>query len=221
MSLTLIDRLHPRLRQKQQAEIDDGQLSKLEELELLSPEQLHPLAQLSLLLLIIGGIFFIGLDIASYYWHRHTLALNLSFGRVLLWLVINILGYFLILPIHEVIHGLAFQLWGGKPYYGTKWPLALYCGARNQLFRRNQYLVVGIAPFVIITVAGVIFTLLSPVLASYTLFASIGNFSGAAGDLWTVRRLLQNPNAILVEDTESGFRIWELTPSSSNGRMLT
>src|SRR5581483_12189157 len=110
---------------------------------------------------------------------------------VILWLVFNILGYIIILPIHEAIHGLAFAFWGGKPYFGTKLPLALYCGAKNQLFRRNQYLVVGLAPLVVITLAGIILTLFSPVLASYTIFATAGNFSGAAGDVMVARRLLR------------------------------
>jgi len=128
----------------------------------------------------------------------------------LCWLVINVVGYFLILPIHEVVHALAFILWGGKPYFGTKLPLALYCGAKNQLFHRNQYLVIGLAPLVVLTIAGVIFTLLNPVLASYTLFASLGNASGSAGDVWTVARLLRHPKSMLVEDTAAGYRVWEV-----------
>ena len=83
-------------------------------------------------------------------------------------------------------------------------------GAKGQLFRRNQYLVVGLAPLVVITLAGISFTLVSPALASYTIFATAGNISGSAGDLWAVRRLLRQPHSILVEDTEVGYRAWQL-----------
>ncbi len=131
------------------------------------------------------------------------------------------MGYILILPIHELIHAAVFTLWGGKPYFGTKLPYALYCGARQQLFRRNQYLVVGLAPLVLITLAGIIFTLVSPALASYTIFATVGNISGAAGDLWVAWRLLRLPRSILVEDTEAGYRAWELTELSSHDTMST
>ena len=55
-------------------------------------------------------------------------------------------------------------------------------GAKGQLFQRNQYLVVGLAPLVVITLAGISFTLASPALASYTIFATAGNISGSAGD---------------------------------------
>jgi hypothetical protein len=67
---------------------------------------------------------------------------------------------------------------------------------------------------VVITLAGIIFTLISPVLASYTLFVTIGNISGAAGDVWSVRRLLRLPATVLVEDTEAGYRVWEVTTDS-------
>ncbi len=210
MSLTIIDRFHPRLVREEQKAIDAGQIHKLEELELLEPAQLQSLAKISLQMLGIGTIFFVVLNYATYFWRTHTLALHITAGGVLLWLVINIIGYLLILPIHEVVHALAFLFWGGRPYFGTKLPLALYCGAKNQLFHRNQYLVVGLAPLVVLTLAGIIFTLINPVLASNTLFASLGNVSGAAGDVWTVARLLQRPKSVLVEDTEAGYRVWEV-----------
>jgi signal transduction histidine kinase len=215
LPLTLIDRFHPHLRDEQQEAINTGHIRKLEEIELLEPEQLRPLALLSVLLLLIGALFF---GLLNYY--AYTLQTLSNPGikggwSLLLWILINIIGYILILPIHELIHAAAFVLWGGKPYFGTKLPYALYCGAKNQLFHRNQYLVVGLAPLVVITLAGIIFILLSPALASYTIFAIVGNFSGAAGDVWVVRKLMRRPRSILVEDTEAGYRAWELTESSS------
>ena len=213
MPLTLVDRFHPHLRQEQQAAINAGQLRKLEELELLEPQKLRPLAMLSVYMLLVGSVFFVGLNLATYYWQHHVFSLGITGWEWLLWLIVNIIGYILILPIHEIIHALVFAFWGGKPYFGTKLPFALYCGAKSQLFRRNQYLVVGLAPLVVITLAGIVFTLYAPALASYTLFATIGNVSGAAGDVWTVKRLLQYPKTALVEDTETGYRIWEITPS--------
>jgi len=166
------------------------------------------------LLLIIGAIFFGLLNYASYTQQTHSTP-GINGGKsLLIWILINIVGYILILPIHELIHAAAFLLWGGKPYFGARLPYALYCGAKNQLFRRNQYFVVGLAPLIVITLAGILFILISLVLASYTLFALIGNFSGAAGDIWVVRSLLRQPPTVLVEDTEVGYRAWELTGSS-------
>jgi putative zincin peptidase len=219
MTLTLIDRFHPRLRNQQQEAINAGHLHKLEEAELLEPQQLRPLALLSLLMLVIGGVFFALLNLASYAWHTHAALASIGGWGLLLWIVINIVGYILILPLHELVHAAAFLLWGGRPYFGTKLPYALYCGAKNQLFRRNHYLVVGLAPLVVITLAGIIFTLVSPTLASYTIFATVGNISGAAGDVWAARRLLRLPPSVLVEDTEAGYRVWQLTPPPSGDTM--
>lgn len=213
--LTLIDRFHPHQRPEQQEAINNGHIHKLEEIELLEPAQLRPLALLSLLLLLIGVIFFGLLNYISYTQQVHPATGINGVKGLLLWITINIIGYILILPIHELVHAAAFIFLGGKPYFGAKLPYALYCGAKNQLFHRNQYFVVGLAPLVVITLAGIIFILLSPVLASYTLFALIGNFSGAVGDIGVVRKLLRRPPSILVEDTESGYRAWELAESSS------
>lgn len=211
MPLTLIDRFHPHLRLEQQAAIDEGKLLKRDELELLGPEQLQPLASLSLLMFGISAVFFVALNFAAYEMQFHTLIGNISVLSILIWIVINILGYVIILPLHEIIHGLVFALWGGKPFFGAKLPFALYCGAKKQLFRRNQYLVVGLTPLVVITLAGIILTLLAPRLAAYTLLATTGNFSGAAGDIWVARRISRQPRDILVEDTETGYSAWEIS----------
>src|SRR5713101_4487908 len=211
MSLTIVDRFQPRLRAEQQAAIDAGHIRKVEELALLERDQLLPLARLSLQMLLVGAAFFGLLDYGVFVLRYHTFNLHITGGGVLLWLVISVIGYCLMLPLHELLHGAAFLLWGGKPYFGAKLPYALYCGAKNQLFRRNQYLVVGLAPLVVITLAAIVFTLLYPGLAAYTLLGSVGNFSGAAGDVWVAKRLVRQPADVLVEDTEAGYRAWEIT----------
>lgn len=213
MSLTLIDRFHPRQTREEQMKIDAGKLRKVDEIELLAPQQMQPLAQLSLVMLGIGLVIFVALNLGAYAWHYHAVIASLSTPGVLLWLILNILAYIVILPVHEAIHGLAFLLWGGKPYFGAKLPFALYCGAKQQLYRRNQYLVVGLAPLVVITLAAVVLTLAAPGLASYILFGTVGNFSGAAGDVWVARRLWKQPPHILVEDTQSGYTAWKIDGS--------
>ncbi|HKV58087.1 MAG TPA: DUF3267 domain-containing protein [Ktedonobacteraceae bacterium] len=210
MSLTLVDRFQPRLRVEQQAAIDAGHIRKVEEMALLEREQLLPLARLSLQLLLIGAVFFGLLNYGSFVLRYHTFNPGITGGGFLLWLLISVVGYCLMLPLHEALHGAAFLLWGGKPYFGAKLPYALYCGAKNQLFRRNQYLVVGLAPLVVITLVGIVITLIAPVAAAYTLAITVGNVSGAAGDVWSVARMLRLPDTTLVEDTDSGYRVWEI-----------
>jgi hypothetical protein len=217
MPLKYIDRFRPHVRHTVQAALEADHLRKLDELALLEPEQLRPLALLSLRMLMIGGLFFCALNLLACYWHTHTLALNVTFPGIVLWLIINILGYIIILPIHEVIHGLVFLFWGGKPYFGARLPLALYCGAKEQLFRRDQYLTVGLAPLLVITLAAIVVTLYFPIFASYTLFASIGNFAGAAGDVLVAERLLHLSGNVLVEDTDTGYCAWEIVDQDIAG----
>lgn len=211
MSYSLRDRFHPRLRQQLQNAIDAGHMRNIEETAYLEESQLLPLAQLSLQLLLVGALFFGLLNYIVYVWQYHTFALHLSLVPFLLWLVVGIVGYMIMLPLHELLHALAFLLWGGTPYFGVKMPYALFCGARNQLFRRNQYLVVGLAPLIVITLAGIILTLFSPIVAVYTLAITIGNVSGAAGDVLAAQKLWRMSSDVLVEDTNDGFRVWEIT----------
>jgi signal transduction histidine kinase len=207
----MVDRFNPREHWRLQSIIDAGQLHKRETLELLVPERISTLARLSLLMLVGGSIFFVGLDIAAYIVRTHALFGSAGGWTLLLWIAINVLGSIIILPIHEALHGLAITFWGGTPHYGAKLPFALYCGARSQLFHRNAYLVVALTPVVVLTLAAILFTLFSPVLASYTILASVSNFSGAAGDVWMAAALLRQPKHVLVEDTETGYVIWEIS----------
>src|SRR5205814_2177941 len=115
MPLTVIDHFHPQLRAQQQIAIEAGHIQKIEEVELLGQEQLLPLARFSLLLLIIGGLFFILLNSVVYLWQTHTFIVQVDAWGLIFWIFINIIGYVAVLPLHEALHALAFALWGGKP----------------------------------------------------------------------------------------------------------
>lgn len=208
--MTLIDRFHPGRRALLQAAIDAGHLEQVDELALLSPEQILSLARLSLRLLLFAGIFFITLNLAAYTWRTGQHGASLTAGLVLSWFGINLLSYIVMLLVHELLHGLAITLLGGKPHYGVHMPFALYCGARDQMFPRNSYLAIALAPLVVISLAAIILTLLAPGLSPFVLFASIGNVSGAAGDLRASQRLRLLPPRVLVEDLETGYRAWEV-----------
>ncbi len=216
-SLRLIDRFHPRRTREQQAAIDAGQIVLLTQVELLSPSRMRPLALLSLGLFCAALPCFVLLDILSWRWHGAAGWPDLLAAgerwQLLLLVPVNLGSYGLVVPLHELVHGLAFRLWGGQPHYGALLPLAFYCGARNQLFRRNHYLVVCLAPLVLISLAASVVTLLFPLAAPYLLLAAVGNVSGAAGDLTAAYLILQHPRQIWVEDTEQGFRLWEIAPA--------
>ncbi len=212
MSLIVIDRFNSRRRAFLQAAVDAGRVRQIDEMALLEPEQMLPLARFSVQLMAVSGIFFIVLNLGAYIWRTGQHGASLSFGLVAGWFALNMLGYILVLPFHELLHGITITLLGGRPHYGAKLPFALYCGAREQMFSCNAYLLIALAPFVLISLAGVVLTLLAPVIAPYFLFALVGNASGAAGDIWMAQRLRALPSTALVEDIETGYRAWEVLP---------
>ncbi|GCE48902.1 putative zincin peptidase [Thermosporothrix hazakensis] len=212
--LQVIDRYHPQRRRQLQEAVDAGRFETCDELELLGEEQLLPLARQSLFLLIAGGVALAVLNMLTYFWHYGQWFPSLSWGSVFLWVVVSISSYIIILPVHEAIHALAILFWGGRPHFGLKLPLALFCGARAQLFRRDQYRMIALAPLVVLTVAGLLVLFWQPGLAGYLWFALAGNISGAAGDILVAQRVRRFPAETLFEDTETGYRALRVHPET-------
>jgi hypothetical protein len=131
---------------------------------------------------------------------------------VLLWLAV-----LLVLPLHEWLHGLAIRRYGHQPRYGAKYaqlgrfklPVILYATADNALFRRGEFIVVALAPMVVITLGGMLGIYLLPDnLHVYLSVAVIINGAGAIGDLWMTAAVLRHPPDILVRDEADGIRIF-------------
>lgn len=70
----------------------------------------------------------------------------------------GILLTFVLIPLHEWIHGLAFRHFGAKDVrYGVIWRyLMFYAVSHLQVLGARQYFYIGLAPFVLITAAGLI-----------------------------------------------------------------
>ena len=170
-----------------------------------------PLARLSLRLLLIGAVCFGALNYAAYAWQQRTFDLHLTGMGVLLWLVINVVGYRLIAVAARATARRGLRVMGRQTVHRREAALRAVLRRENLVIPAQPVSRCGLAPLVVITLAGIIFTLLAPVLASYTLFVTVGNISGAAGDIWSVQRIARLPATALVEDTEAGYRAWELT----------
>ena len=198
----------PRRQRLAQQAIDAGRIHLAQAWDALAPERLRDLAALSLYLFLAGIALFAGLNLLFYRLKTGNAHSALSWSLVLLAIGANVLSYLVVLVLHEGIHGLVFALMGGRPTFGARLPLALYCGAPNQLFTRNAYLAVGLAPLVVISLGGIALMALAPTIAPFLQLGLIGNFSGAAGDLWAARILLRQPPRVLIQDTETGFEVY-------------
>ena len=117
----------------------------------------------------------------------------------LLGLIATLIGA---LVLHELVHGLFFWLFTReRPVFGFYLTVA-YAAAPDWYLPRNQFLATGLAPFVLVTVAGLI---LLPVVAyqvvPFLIVALTFNAAGSVGDLLVAGRLLGAPRTTFVHDT--------------------
>ena len=120
-------------------------------------------------------------------------------------LLILVATTFAVLVLHELVHGLFFWLFTrSRPRFGFK---GAYAAAPGWYIPRPQFLIVGLAPLALISLAGL---LILPFIAfpfSLALvLALIANATGAIGDLYMTIRLLFVPQHVLIEDWGEGIR---------------
>ncbi len=123
--------------------------------------------------------------------------------------------------LHEGIHGLVFLIFGGKPRFGVKrigrfFPVALYASATGPFLSRNHYLLVGLAPFLVLTpiflLTGILIRDGGGALIALTAMAT--NVAGSTGDLMVAWKVRQLGGGTLFEDTADGFNWYR--PSRPN-----
>ena len=125
-----------------------------------------------------------------------------------------------IMILHEAIHGLVFLFLGGKPRFGAKliggfFP-AVYASATGPFLSRNHYLLVGLAPFLVLTpiflLTGILIHDDGGALIAMTAMAM--NVAGSTGDLIVARKVRLLGGGTLFEDTADGFNWYH--PSRPN-----
>ncbi len=115
--------------------------------------------------------------------------------------------------LHEAVHGAFFWIFTRqRPVFGLKLPYAAYAAAPDWFLPRNQHLAVGLGPFVLITVAGMILLPIIPAPAVLALLLIVvSNAAGAVGDLLMIAWLLRHPSESLVRDTGSAISVYRST----------
>ena len=114
------------------------------------------------------------------------------------------------LVIHEAIHGLVFMAIGGRPRFGggvAGGMPYLYAACPEQRFPRGQFLLVGLAPLVVLDALALLLLLPAPT-AAFGAGVLAFNTSGAVGDLWAVAVILQAPRWVELEDIGPTFVAW-------------
>lgn len=121
--------------------------------------------------------------------------------------------YLATIALHELIHGLFFKVYGGKPKFGVGlmyyvMPYA-YATAHGQPYTFRQMLVIGMSPFVLICAAAIAVALNEPGLTQYASVAFVGNFAGAVGDMWLMRQVarFRRLNNLMFVDLKNGIAV--------------
>ena len=130
-------------------------------------------------------------------------------GTVLLWGLVAVLIILVTVTIHELVHGFFFLIFSkSMPQFGLG-PGYAYAAAPDWYFPKWKYIVIGIAPLVVLTVVGLISISLAPMAWIPTLFLAVAfNAGGAISDIYVCIRIgFEAPN-IWVKDTGDGFEIY-------------
>jgi hypothetical protein len=133
---------------------------------------------------------------------------------------LTLVGIALTLFLHELTHGLTMQVFGASPKYGIIWKgLMLYATSPGYAYRRNNYVVIALAPLVLISILVVLGMWLLQGTLWVVLLGLCGavNASGAIGDMWITMVVLRYPATAYVMDERDGIRVFSLAPPARAG----
>ena len=122
-----------------------------------------------------------------------------------------LVGIVLIFILHELTHGLTMQVFGASPKYGIIWKgLMLYATSPGYAYRRNNYVVIALAPFVFLSILAVLGMWLLQGTLWVALLGLCGavNASGAIGDMWITMVVLRYASTAYVMDERDGIRVF-------------
>jgi hypothetical protein len=119
--------------------------------------------------------------------------------------------------LHELVHGFFYWLFTkARPTFGVSWWYA-YAVAPGWYLPRWQFLVVGMAPLIILSLLGLALLPFVPwIVLPSLVFGLIVNATGAIGDLYMVLRLALTPAGVVIEDRIDGIR-WYVPEGKSHG----
>jgi hypothetical protein len=115
-----------------------------------------------------------------------------------------------LLVLHELVHGLAMLRMGAAPSFGAdillKMAPVLYTTAPGHRFSRREYLVVALAPMVVISGLGAAWVAIGP-FGKELVSALALHLTGCIGDLWIAGLILRQPSETTFEDRRDGFTL--------------
>jgi len=146
-------------------------------------------------------------------WLRPGYFHTLSTGVVIVLpdLLFLIIGFVVFIVLHELVHGAFFWIYSrSRPKFGFRGGYA-YAAAPGWFFPRRQYLIIALAPFVLLSILGMVLVAVVPTAAlAAILFGMVANASGAVGDMWIAFMIIRERRNIVIEDLGDGFNFYAL-----------
>jgi hypothetical protein len=113
--------------------------------------------------------------------------------------------------LHEGVHALAFKLVGGRRVrFSAGLPSGfpvLYVGWPGQRISRDRFVLVALAPLVVLDLVGLAL-MLSGITVVVGATMVVVNTAGAVGDLWMTAIMLRSPSWLQVEDIGLSLLAW-------------
>jgi hypothetical protein len=134
------------------------------------------------------------------------------------------LGYGMIIG-HEWLHAEACRILDGKatlaPPSNPVQEQPLIWSARMQGFTRRGYLIVLLAPFVVVLVVWVVFLIVFAPVAAFTIVPATVNAAMSGADLWIARAALRYPANAIFADRHPGFTTYTIVEAKAGRKRTT
>ena len=113
-------------------------------------------------------------------------------------IVVAVVG---VLWLHELIHATVFFIHtGASPHIGMNGPI-IFASAIGYMNTRNAMMINALAPFVVISILGVLLMFVVPIsLLAFIFIPTVANAAAAGGDFMAVYWLLSLPADTQIED---------------------
>lgn len=163
---------------------------------------------LGLGLVLVGISAFTGL-----YSLRREDDANFAFSGMgaLLAFLLTLLLIAVLMLLHEWIHGLVMRRFGAHPTFGRGVAAGampyLYCTAKGHLFSKWQFLIVALAPSVVISAVCALAIMLPS--GGWLVVPAAVHLGGCIGDFWVSGIVAQKPDDMRFDDTITGVRFHE------------
>lgn len=166
-----------------------------------------------LLLLAVGMV----VHVVLWSWGRGWADVDLALMQMVAgFMALVVLGAAVIV-LHELVHGAVIRLLGGRPTFGfgrtEEGGMAFfYTTAPGQVFTRTQFVVVALAPLVVLGALLAWWVWGGPYGGWLVLPAAL-HLSGCVGDLGLTWVVLRQPRGTLVEDRKAGVAFHDARPA--------